>query len=108
MNQRDDRRSFQTLVFWYHSLPAFTTLVLLATFFLVWFATNSTYLAVLAAFVPSSFMLWRWAWAGYQVDRWRCAKCGQPVKNIKKMLWTYPPSDCPHCGIPYVYSGIAT
>jgi hypothetical protein len=101
MNQKDKRRSFRVIVFWYHSLPLITVFVLLATFLLVSFATNN-YFAAFAAFVTSSFMLWRWVCAGREVDRWLCAKCGQPFSNIKKMMWKYPPDDCPLCENPFV------
>jgi hypothetical protein len=102
MNQEHKRRSFSTILFWYKSLPLITVFVLLAVFLLVSFSTNNNYLAAFAAFVPCSFMLWRWVCIGREVDCRQCAKCGQPVKNIKKLMWKHPPDDCPNCGDLYV------
>jgi ABC-type maltose transport system permease subunit len=102
MNKEQKRRSFSTVVFWYGSLPLITVFVLFGVFFLVSFSTNNNYLAAFAAFVPCFFVLWKWVGVSREVDRWRCARCGQPVKNVKKMPWTYPPESCPHCGDTYV------
>jgi hypothetical protein len=102
MSQEHKRRSFPKTAFRYQSLPFLTILVLVGTFLLLSFSTNNNYFAAFAASVPCCFMLWKWVCAGREVDAWRCANCGQAAKNIKKMMWKYPPDDCPHCGDPYV------
>ena len=102
MNKEQNRRSFSAIVFWYHFLPLITVFVLLTVFLLVSFSTNNNYLAAFAAFIPCSFLLWRWVCIGREVDCWPCAKCGQPLKNGKKLMSKYPPKDCLHCGDSYI------
>ncbi len=80
----------------YHGLPVVTALLLVGIFLAGFFFTGSMLLSGLAALLTSLLLVWRWALAGRQIDRWGCPKCGGTLP--RKIYWKYPPNVCPRCG----------
>lgn len=95
MHSDIDRRDFQHAVRTYHALPMGIALLLIGVFFALFYLTENVALSLVAAGIPSAFLLWRWVLAAKRVDQWICKYCGEGFP--KKMFVIYPPSTCPHC-----------
>ena len=100
MEQERAQKDYESIVRKYHSLPGVSVVALLLTFFAAWYATGNEALAWFAAAVPACLVIWRWVVAARKIDICVCAKCGQRLP--KKMLWKYPPDNCPRCGRQFV------
>ena len=93
-----DYFDYRSVVTGYRSFPLVALFALLIAFFAISYTTNNNVLAGLAAAVPVFLLILRWVHLARQLDRCVCARCGQRLPE--KIMWKYPPDNCPNCDHP--------
>jgi hypothetical protein len=90
----EDLKNFRKSVGIYHAFPVIAAVVAVIVFLGSVFLTDSYLFSGIAAAIPTSLLLWKWSVAAKHVDH--CPNCGS---NFAQFTWSYPPNDCPKCGL---------